>query len=153
MAVIDPTYLWRERNHFPKLTDAEFEMLSLYCQALNYREIADFRGLTERQVRRVIRENRLKFHVSYDRDMLLPFLMNVLDENFFPEKLTDEQSTLLCLYTFTDSESALLSMTNYSRKELRFQLTSIINALGIESIYSAQLLFLIKVIVFRKFSD
>ena len=148
MAVIDPTYLSRERNHFPELTDAEFETLCLFSQTLGFKDIASYRGSTERQARKHMDSCRKKLCSDNDSEMLFSFMMKILDENFFPEQLTDEQSSLLCLYALTGNQTVMATLLNYSKEEIRFQLMSIKDALGVRDIYSTRLYFLMKIIFF-----
>ncbi|WP_237118447.1 hypothetical protein [Salmonella enterica] len=44
MAVVDPARFMYERNHFPSLTDKEFETLVLYCQMMNVQMVADYQN-------------------------------------------------------------------------------------------------------------
>ena len=44
MPVIDPVHFMYERNHFPSLTDKEFETLVLYCQMMNVQMVADYQN-------------------------------------------------------------------------------------------------------------
>lgn len=146
MAVIDPTYLLKERNRFPVLTDAEFETLSIYCQTLSYKDTASFRGTKELQVRRAMTSVREKLYVSKDSHLLMSFLLPIVDKNFFPDILTDEQSSLLCLYALTGNQRLVSLISNHSRAEINFQLIQIKNALKVEDIYAARMLALVKII-------
>lgn len=47
MAIIDPTHFLYERNHFPVLTDKEFEVMVLYCQFMNIQKVAEFMDRTD----------------------------------------------------------------------------------------------------------
>ncbi|EIK1257155.1 helix-turn-helix transcriptional regulator, partial [Salmonella enterica] len=44
MPVVDPARFMYERNHFPSLTDKEFETLVLYCQMMNVQMVADYQN-------------------------------------------------------------------------------------------------------------
>lgn len=146
MAIIDPTYLSRERNHFPDLTDAEFEALSIYCQTLSYRDTASFRGTRELQTRRLIASAREKLCVSNDSHLVMSFLLPIVDKNHFPDVINDDQSSLLCLYALTGNQKIVSSISNQSKEEINFQLIQIKNALKVEDIYAARMLFLVKIL-------
>lgn len=73
MAIIDPKHFLYERNHFPFLTDKEFEVMVLYCQLMSIQKVAEFLDRTDSVVTKHL--NRCKFKLKAKGDYDLFFFL------------------------------------------------------------------------------
>lgn len=150
MAIIDPVYLINERNHFPKLTDAEFEALCLYCQTANFKEVAEYRNCSERRIRILIDACRGKLGVNDDLSIFLTYLSRSLDKRTFFPGLSDGQSLLLSFYSLLGNQSMLPAVTGCTRNEVKEELIRIRKILKVRSVSALRFNFLVKFITSRQ---
>lgn len=78
MAIIEPTRFLFERNHFPVLTDKEFEVMVLYCQFMNIQNVAEFLGRTDSVVTKHLNSCKKKTGVESDFELYYMVIKNLL---------------------------------------------------------------------------
>ncbi|MDQ9128486.1 hypothetical protein RDT67_18885 [Serratia fonticola] len=118
MAIVDPTYLVRERNSFPVLTDKEFEALGVFSQYGAYEDVAVYKECTPRQARSLISSCRKKLFAENDAELLMIFLRQRLrHELVFPEITTEAFNTLLSFFIY-DSRSIVAEVSGQTEKDI-----------------------------------
>lgn len=73
MAIIDPKHFLYERNHFPFLTDKEFEVMVLYCQFMSIQKVAEFMDRTDSVVTKHLNRCKFKLKAKGDYDLFFFF--------------------------------------------------------------------------------
>lgn len=107
MAVIDPIRFVYERNHFPALTDKEFETLVLYCQMMNVQMVADYQKRKPDVIIRHLKSCKQKIGVEDDFEFYFTVIQKIIDfEKVFPE-LTLQQVNLLAAFSFYPKRSSI----------------------------------------------
>lgn len=95
MPVVDPARFMYERNHFPSLTDKEFETLVLYCQMMNVQMVADYQNRKPDVIIKHLKSCRQKIGVESDFELYFIVINKFVNfERVFPE-LTSEQINIL----------------------------------------------------------
>nr|WP_181375097.1 hypothetical protein [Pectobacterium carotovorum]ALG88572.1 TraJ [Pectobacterium carotovorum] len=118
MAIVDPTYLVRERNSFPVLTDKEFEALGVFSQYGAYEDVAVYKECTPRQARSLISSCRKKLFAETNAELILIFLRQRLrHELVFPE-ITEEAFRTLFSFFIYESRSAMAEASGQTEKEI-----------------------------------
>ncbi|EIS4401833.1 helix-turn-helix domain-containing protein [Salmonella enterica] len=151
MPVIDPVHFMYERNHFPSLTDKEFETLVLYCQMMNVQMAADYQNRKPDVIIRHLKSCRQKIGVESDFELYFIVINTFVNfERVFPE-LTSEQINILAAFSFYPKRSTIARRFGIYRCDIYDELIKIRNNLGIEDLESLRMLFFMKITVFCKF--
>ncbi|ECW8769510.1 helix-turn-helix domain-containing protein, partial [Salmonella enterica] len=100
MPIIDPVHFMYERNHFPILSDKEFEVMVLYCQFMSIQKVAEFLDRTESVVTKHLNSCKKKTGVESDFELYYMVINKFVNfEKAFPE-LTLQQVNLLAAFSF-----------------------------------------------------
>lgn len=149
MAIVDPTYLYRERNQFPSLTDKEFDTLCIFCQTASYEQAAEYRECKERQVRRNIQACKNKLGVVNDFGLFLIFIQRCADYRKMYPTLSEEQATLLYIYALLGNQIKVSYLTGYPRREIHRQLIDIKDELRVKDVHLLKWSFVIRLTIFK----
>lgn len=148
MAIIDPTRFLFERNHFPALTDKEFEVMVLYCQFMNIQNVAEFLGRTDSVVTKHLNSCKKKTGVESDFELYYMVIKKFVNfEKSFPE-LTLEQVDLLAAFSFYPKRSSIARRYGIYRRDIYDELMKIKDDLGIDDINSLRMLFFMRITLF-----
>ncbi|EHI7423251.1 helix-turn-helix domain-containing protein [Salmonella enterica] len=148
MPVVDPTRFMYERNHFPSLTDKEFETLVLYCQMMNVQMVADYQNRKPDVIIKHLKSCRQKIGVESDFELYFIVINKFVNfERVFPE-LTSEQINILAAFSFYPKRSTIARRFDIYRCDIYDELIKIRNNLGIEDLESLRMLFFMKITVF-----
>ncbi|CAI2160982.1 Bacterial regulatory proteins, luxR family [Serratia quinivorans] len=145
MAIVDPTYLYRERNQFPSLTDKEFHTFCTYCQCMNVKAVADFNNCSESSVWKHLRSCKQKLNVSNDLDLYFLFFQKKIPFDKLYPQLSRDEVLLLAAFSFYRTRSAIAKTLGIPYKEVYFALVRIKNLLGFEDLESLRVNFMIMV--------
>ncbi|HDV4933416.1 helix-turn-helix domain-containing protein [Citrobacter freundii] len=148
MPVVNPARFMYERNHFPALTDKEFETLVLYCQMMNVQMVADYQNRKPDVILKHLKNCKEKIGVESDFELYFIVINKFLNfEKLFPE-LTLQQVNLLAAFSFYPKRSAIARRFDIYRSDIYDELIKIRNNLGIEDLDSLRMLFFMKITLF-----
>lgn len=148
MPVVDPARFMYERNHFPALTDKEFETLVLYCQMMNVQMVADYQNRKPDVIIKHLKNCKEKIGVESDFELYFIVISKFVNfEKLFPE-LTLQQVYLLAAFSFYPKRSAIARRFNIYRCDIYDELIKIRNNLGIDDLDSLRMLFFMKITLF-----
>ncbi|EKA7659321.1 helix-turn-helix domain-containing protein [Salmonella enterica] len=151
MPVIEPSRFMYERNHFPALTDKEFETLVLYCQMMNVQMVADYQNRKSDVIIKHLKNCREKIGVESNFELYFVVINKLVNfERVFPE-LTLLQVNLLAAFSFYPKRSAIARRFNLYRSDIYAELIKIRNNLGIDDLDSLRMLFFMRIALFCKF--
>lgn len=148
MPIVNPVRFMYERNHFPALTDKEFETLVLYCQMMNVQIVADYQNRKPDVILKHLKNCKVKIGVESDFELYFIVINKFLNfEKLFPE-LTLQQVNLLAAFSFYPKRSAIARRFDIYRSDIYDELIKIRNNLGIEDLDSLRMLFFMKITLF-----
>ncbi|EFM0752170.1 helix-turn-helix domain-containing protein [Salmonella enterica subsp. enterica serovar Bredeney] len=148
MAIIDPIHFLYERNHFPALTDKEFETLVLYCQMMNVQMVADYQNRKPDVISRHLKNCKEKIGVESDFELYYMVIKRLVNfEKAFPE-LTLQQVDLLAAFSFYPERSSIARRYGIYQRDIYYELMKIRGALGINDLNSLRMLFFMRIILF-----
>lgn len=148
MPVVDPARFMYERNHFPALTDKEFEVMVLYCQFMNIQNVAEFLGRTDSVVTKHLNSCKKKTGVESDFELYYMVIKKFVNfEKSFPE-LTLQQVDLLAAFSFYPKRSSIARRYGIYRRDIYDELMKIKDDLGIDDINSLRMLFFMRITLF-----
>lgn len=148
MAIIDPKHFLYERNHFPFLTDKEFEVMVLYCQFMSIQKVAEFMDRTDSVVTKHLNRCKFKLKAKGDYDLFFFFSYYVLHfEKRFP-KLEIDDVLLMSSYFFEPNLSVVARNLGIERKEVKERLLNITKQLELKDLSSMRMMFFMQVSVF-----
>lgn len=148
MPVVDPARFMYERNHFPILTDKEFEVMVLYCQFMSIPKVAEFLGRTDSVVTKHL--NRCKEKTGVESDFELYYMVIKKFVNFekaFPE-LTLQQVDLLAAFSFYPGRTSIARRYGVYQRDIYYELMKIRGDLGINDLNSLRMLFFMRITLF-----
>lgn len=148
MAIIDPTHFLYERNHFPVLTDKEFEVMVLYCQFMNIQKVAEFIDRTDSVVTKHLNSCKKKTGVESDFELYYMVIKKFVNfEKSFPE-LTLQQIDLLAAFSFYPRRSSIARRYGIYQRDTYYELMKIRGDLGINDLNSLRILFFMRITLF-----
>ncbi|EKL9635012.1 helix-turn-helix domain-containing protein [Citrobacter meridianamericanus] len=148
MAIIDPTHFLYERNHFPSLTDKEFETLILYCQMMNVQMVADYQNRNPDVIIKHLKSCRKKTGAESDFELYFVVINKFVNfEKAFPE-LTLQQINILAAFSFYPKRSSIARRYGVYRRDIYDELIKIRSNLGINDLNSLRMLFLMRITLF-----
>lgn len=148
MAIIEPTCFLYKRNHFPALTDKEFETLVLYCQMMNVQMVANYQCRKVDVIIKHLKSCKQKIGVESDFELYFVVIKKFINfEKVFPE-LTSQQINLLAAFSFYPKRSSIARSFGIYRCDIYEELIKIRNNLGIEDLESLRMLFFMKITLF-----
>ncbi|WNI84180.1 helix-turn-helix domain-containing protein [Citrobacter portucalensis] len=148
MAIIDPTHFLYERNHFPSLTDKEFETLILYCQMMNVQMVADYQNRNPDVIIKHLKSCRKKTGAESDFELYFVVINKFVNfEKAFPE-LTLQQINFLAAFSFYPKRSSIARRYGVYRRDIYDELIKIRSNLGINDLNSLRMLFLMRITLF-----
>lgn len=148
MAIIDPKHFLYERNHFPFLTDKEFEVMVLYCQLMSIQKVAEFLDRTDSVVTKHLNRCKFKLKAKGDYDLFFFFSYYVLHfEKRFP-KFEIDDVLLMSSYFFEPNLSVIARNLGIERKEVKERLLNITKKLELKDLSSMRMMFFMQVSVF-----
>lgn len=148
MAIIEPTHFVYERNHFPALTEKEFETLVLYCQMMNIQMVADYQCRKVDVIIKHLKRCKKKIGVESDFELYFVVIKKFINfESVFPE-LTLQQVNLLAAFSFYPKRSSIARSFGIYRRDIYDELIKITNNLGIDDLNSLRMLFFMRITLF-----
>lgn len=148
MEIIEPTHFVHERNHFPALTDKEFETLVLYCQMMNVQMVADYQCRKVDVIVKHLKSCKQKIGVESDFELYFVVINKFISfERVFPE-LTLQQVNLLAAFPFYPKRSSIARSFGIYRRDIYDELIKITNNLGIDDLNSLRMLFFMRITLF-----
>ncbi|EEA8304813.1 helix-turn-helix transcriptional regulator [Salmonella enterica subsp. enterica serovar Rubislaw] len=148
MPVVDPARFMYERNHFPSLTDKEFEVMVLYCQFMSIQKVAEFLGRTDSVVTKHLNSCKKKIGVESDFELYYMVIkMFVNFEKAFPE-LNLQQVDLLAAFSFYPRRSSIARRYGIYQRDIYYELMKIRGDLGINDLNSLRMLFFMRITLF-----
>lgn len=148
MPVVDPTHFIYERNHFPALTDKEFETLVLYCQMMNVQMVADYQNRKPDVIIKHLKSCKKKTGAESDFELYFVVINKFVNfEKIFPE-LTLQQINILAAFSFYTKRSSIARRYGIYRRDIYDELMKIRNNLGINDLNSLRMLFFMRITMF-----
>ncbi|ENZ5374035.1 helix-turn-helix domain-containing protein [Salmonella enterica subsp. enterica serovar Enteritidis] len=148
MPVIDPAHFMYERNHFPSLTDKEFETLVLYCQMMNIQMVADYQNRNPDVIIKHLKSCKKKTGAESDFELYFVVINKFVNfEKAFPE-LTLQQINVLAAFSFYPTRSSIARRYGVYRRDIYDELVKIRNNLGIDDLNSLRMLFFMRITLF-----
>lgn len=148
MPVVDPARFMYERNHFPVLTDKEFETLVLYCQFMSIQNVAKYLDRTDSVVTKHLNRCKKKTGVESDFELYYMVIKKFINfEKAFPE-LTLEQVDLLAAFSFYPGRSSIARRFGIYQRDIYDELMKIKDDLEIDDINSLRMLFFMRITLF-----
>ncbi|GAL51737.1 putative TraJ protein [Citrobacter farmeri GTC 1319] len=148
MPVVDPVHFMYERNHFPSLTDKEFETLVLYCQMMNVQMVADYQNRNPDAIIKHLKSCKKKTGAESDFELYFVVINKFVNfEKAFPE-LTLQQINVLAAFSFYPKRSSIARRYGVYRRDIYDELVKIRNNLGIDDLNSLRMLFFMRITLF-----
>ena len=148
MPVIDPAHFMYERNHFPSLTDKEFDTLVLYCQMMNIQMVADYQNRNPDVIIKHLKSCKKKTGAESDFELYFVVINKFVNfEKAFPE-LTLQQINVLAAFSFYPKRSSIARRYGVYRRDIYDELVKIRNNLGIDDLNSLRMLFFMRITLF-----
>ncbi|EAQ4906480.1 helix-turn-helix transcriptional regulator [Salmonella enterica] len=148
MPVVDPARFMYERNHFPTLTDKEFEVMVLYCQFMSIQKVAEFLDRTDSVVTKHLNSCRKKIGVESDFELYYMVIKKFVNfEKAFPE-LNLQQVDLLAAFSFYPRRSSIARRYRIYQRDIYYELMKIRGDLGINDLNSLRMLFFMRITLF-----
>lgn len=148
MSVVDPARFMYERNHFPSLTDKEFEVMVLYCQFMSIQKVAEFLDRTDCVVTKHLNSCKKKIGVESDFELYYMVINKFVNfEKAFPE-LNLQQVDLLAAFSFYPRRSSIARRYGIYQRDIYYELMKIRGDLGINDLNSLRMLFFMRITLF-----